>query len=137
MGFIELKPGHAVRLDCVAGVEVLHGPAYRKSGPQLNVLLTQGGETYCMSVDYRTEQEAQAAAEKLVLQLAAARDQSREAKHAERLDMFAAAALEGMLARDKWIPTALLSRVLEIANAVALALDTGKVLLDRDGHTGY
>jgi hypothetical protein len=105
-------------------VEVLHGAAYRKSGPQLNVLLTQGGETYCMSVDYRTEQEAQAAAEKLVLQLLAAIDQSREAKHAERLDMFAAATITGLLARDRWIPAEQLSQMaLDMASITIRTLD--------------
>ncbi len=137
MEFFELKPGHVVRLGSVIGVEVLLNGAYKRSGPHLNVILTQGGETYSMMVDFPSREETQTAAENLCEKLFQAEGQACLARESDRRDLFAAAALEGLLARESWTADALLTCVLDISRSVTATLNANMPVRFRDGCSEY
>lgn len=126
MEFFELKPGHVVRLGSVIGVEVNLDGAYKNNKPHLHIVLTQGGAKHSMLVDFSSRDAAQAAAESLCEKLFQREGQTCLAREADRRDLFVAAALEGLLARDRWNQTALISLALEIADRTLLMLNSNE-----------
>lgn len=137
MEFFELKPGHVVRLGSVIGVEVNLDGAYKNNKPHLHIVLTQGGAKHSMLVDFSSRDAAQAAAESLCEKLFQAEGQACLAREADRRDLFAAAALEGLLARESWTADALLTCVLDISRSVTATLNANMPVRFRDGCSEY